>query len=114
MIAEDELLVAKVLKLMLEQRSFEVKHVVDEDAAVMSVAEFSPDLIIMDMFLKNKSNGLNAGKRIRENKIETPIIFTTGNSFQQTKEEIKSLTNSHLFIKPIDVDQLISFIEQTF
>lgn len=114
MIAEDELLVAKVLKLMLEQKSYEVRHVVDEDGAVEAVNEFIPDLIIMDMYLKNKSNGLNAGKRIRDNKIETPIIFTTGNSYQQTKEEIKPLSNTFLFIKPIDVDQLITFIKESF
>lgn len=114
LIAEDELLVAKVLKLMLEQKGFEVKHVVDEEAAVELATTFAPHLIIMDVFLKNKTSGLNAGMRIRSAKIKAPIIYTTGNSLQQTNEAIKAIENSYLFIKPIDVEHLIRFIETTF
>ncbi len=114
LIAEDELLVAKVLKLMLEQKGFEVKHVVDEETVVESAGTFDPDLIIMDVFLKNNTSGLNAGHRIRKSKIEKPIIYTTGNSLQQTKELIKEISNSHLFIKPIDASHLIKYIEDTF
>jgi AmiR/NasT family two-component response regulator len=88
--------------------------VVDEDAAVELAISFGPDLIIMDVFLKNKTSGLNAGRPIRESKIEKPIIYTTGNSLQQTKESIKEISNSHLFIKPIDASHLIKYIEDTF
>ncbi len=114
LIAEDELLIAKVLKMVLEKKHFEVMQVSDEANAVKQSAEFSPDLIIMDIHLKNKSNGISAGKQIRKNGIRCPIIFTTGNSFEQTKEEIKSIENSHLFIKPIDSDQLIKYIGMNF
>lgn len=112
MIAEDELLVAKVLKLFLEQKNYCVKHVTDEESAIASVSEFQPDLIILDVYLKNKSSGINASKVIRKNGVICPIIFTTGNSFEQTKEEIKEIKNSYLFIKPVDVGQLIRFIEE--
>jgi DNA-binding response OmpR family regulator len=88
--------------------------VVDEDAAVEAVITFKPDLLIMDVFLKNKTSGLNAGYRIRKSKIEKPIIYTTGNSLQQTKESIKDISNSYLFIKPVDIEQLISFIKLNF
>lgn len=114
LIAEDELLVAKVLKLMLEQKGYEVQHVVDEETAVELAKTFAPQLIIMDVFLKNKSSGLKAGMRIRNAKIKEPILYTTGNSLQQTNEAIKSIENSYLFIKPIDVEHLIQFIETTF
>lgn len=112
LIAEDELLVAKVLKMTLERRNFQVQHVTEELAVVAAASEFKPDLIILDVYLKNKSSGINASKAIRANGIVCPIIFTTGNSFEQTREEIKNISNSHLFIKPVDVDQLIRYIEE--
>jgi len=112
LIAEDELLVARVLKMLLEKKNYVVKHVTDELSVISAATEFKPDLIILDVFLKNNSSGINASKAIRKNDVLCPIIFTTGNSFKQTKEEINEISNSHLFIKPVDVDQLIRYIEE--
>lgn len=114
LIAEDELLIAKVLKMVLEKKHFEVMQVSDEVGAIKLSGEFCPDLIIMDIHLKNKTSGISAGKQIRQNGIKCPIIFTTGNSFEQTREEIKSIENSHLFIKPVDSEQLLKYIELNF
>lgn len=114
LIAEDELLVAKVLKMALEKKHFEVMHVIDEENAIKTANEYLPDLIILDIHLKNKTNGVNAGKEIRKNGIKSPIIFTTGNSYEQTKKEISDIENCHLFIKPIDSDQLLNYIEINF
>ena len=114
LIAEDELLVAKVLKMILEKKNFEVKHVMDEENAIRIAEEFCPDLIILDVYLKNNSNGINAGKAIRKKGLTCPIIFTTGNSYEQTKENIKNIENSHLFIKPVDVDHLLSYVINNF
>jgi DNA-binding response OmpR family regulator len=111
LIAEDELLVAKVLKMALEKRSFKVEHVIDEASAIKMANEFQPDLIILDIHLKNKTNGINAGKEIRKNGLKCPIIFTTGNSFEQTKKEISDIENCYLFIKPIDSEQLLKYID---
>lgn len=82
LIAEDELLVGKVLKLVLEQKNYEVIQVVDEESTIAITNEFKPDLIILDVFLKNRTSGINAGIEIRKNGIISPIVFTTGNSFE--------------------------------
>lgn len=110
LIAEDELLVAKVLKLVLEKNDFEVKHVIDEEDAIQEAIKYKPDLIVLDVYLKNNSSGINAGKKIRKNGMICPIIFTTGNSLEETKVEIMEIENSYLFIKPVDPEQLIHFM----
>lgn len=112
LLAEDELIIAKVLQKILEHRHFEVRLVSDETEAVNAASDFNPDLIILDIHLRNKSCGIRAGRDIRKKGITSPIIFTTGNSFEQTKNEIKDIPKSHLFIKPVDTDQLIKFIEE--
>jgi DNA-binding response OmpR family regulator len=112
LLAEDELLVAKVTKLALERKGYEVKHLVYADAILKEALEFKPQLIILDIHLKNNGSGVDAGLRIREHHINTPIVFTTGNSLEQTQEAIKPVLNCKLFIKPIDSDQLISYIDE--
>lgn len=114
LLAQDELLVGKVLKMVLERKQFEVIHVVDEENAINVALEFKPDLIILDVYLKNKSSGINARTQIRKNGNVNPIIFTTDNSYEQTKKEIINIENSPLFIKPVDVQQRLKYIETTF
>jgi DNA-binding response OmpR family regulator len=112
LLAEDELLVAKVTKLAFERKGYIVKHVVFAEDVLKEVLDFDPQLIILDIQLKNNGSGLQAGQEVRARHIQTPIIFTTGNSMEQTQEQIKYVNNSQLYIKPIDVDQLIGHIER--
>src|SRR6478736_2788565 len=101
LLAEDELLVAKVAKLALERKGYEVKHLVDADDVLKYTLEFEPQVIIMDVHLKNNGCGVKAGMSVREHHVNAPIIFTTGNSMEQTLEEIKPIKNCHLYIKPV-------------
>ncbi|MBK9283879.1 MAG: response regulator [Sphingobacteriaceae bacterium] len=110
LLVEDELLIANVLKIILVKKNFEVKHVTSEEEAVQAATEIQPDLIILDIQLKNKGNGIQAAIKIRNNGIVCPIAFTTGNSYEDTKKQIEEIKQSHLFIKPVDIDQIIGYI----
>lgn len=112
LIAEDELLIAKVLKLVLEKKQFEVMHVTDGEAAEKYVSTFKPDIILLDVFLKNNTCGIKVAESVREKGENCPIIFTTGNSYEQTKSDIKNISNCHLMIKPIDIDQLLDLMQE--
>lgn len=106
LIVEDELVIATVLKLQLQHAGYEVANVTTEEAAISKTQEFKPDYIVMDIFLKNRGNGIEAAKAIRGMHIETPIIFTTGNSYESTREKLTGISNYNLLIKPVDFDQL--------
>lgn len=106
LIAEDELLIAKVLRMQLEREGYEVENVVDASAAVQKAKEWQPEIIILDVYLKNGSSGIEAGKEIRKLQIDAPILFTTGNSLEATLIEIKSIANSHILTKPVEFEVL--------
>lgn len=110
LIAEDELLIAKVLRMQLEKAGFEVDNVLDADAAFARAIQFQPDVIILDVFLKGKSSGIEAGKRIRQAGIETAIIFTTGNSYETTIQQISGIKNSNVLSKPVEFEVLLKLI----
>lgn len=109
-IAEDELLIAKVLRLKLEKIGYEVENVVDGPKAIEKIIECSPDLIILDNFLKNNTNGVDVGKEIRKMGINTPIIFITGNSYEDTINQIHSIKYSMILSKPVVFEKLVQII----
>jgi DNA-binding response OmpR family regulator len=110
LIAEDELLFVKVMRLEFEKRGYQIESVVDAQKAHQKALEFEPDLILLDVRLKNNSSGIEAAKKIRAEGIETPIIFTTGNSFESTNTQIMDISNTNILIKPIDFNELFDVI----
>lgn len=112
LIVEDELIVATVLKLQLVNRGYEVINVTTSEAAIIKVKEFVPDYIIMDVFLKNKGNGIETAKIIRQQGINTPIVFTTGNSYDNTVEQLEGVTDYKVLIKPVEFLHLLECFKQ--
>jgi DNA-binding response OmpR family regulator len=110
LIAEDELLFVKVMRLEFEKRGYQIESVLEAEKAYEKAIEFTPDLILLDVRLKNNSSGIEAAKKIRAVGIETPIIFTTGNSFESTNFQIADISSANILIKPIDFNELFDLI----
>lgn len=112
LIVEDELLIATVLKMQLIKKGYEVENVTTAEAAIDKVNIYKPDYIVMDVYLKNGGNGIETAKKIRIQNIETPIVFTTGNSYESTLQNVKGMTNYHILIKPVEFYQLEEFLNK--
>lgn len=112
LIAEDELLFVKVMRLEFEKRGYQIESVLEAEKAYEKALEIKPDLILLDVRLKNNSSGIEAAKKIRAEGIETPIIFTTGNSFESTNNQIRDIANTNILIKPIDFNELFDLISK--
>lgn len=112
LLVEDELLIAKVLRMQLERRGFVVSNVATAMEAETLAKTWQPDLIILDVYLKEKSSGITAGENIRKSGNQCPIIFTTGNSYESTIKEIEGLGNVNLLSKPVEFEYLLSIINQ--
>lgn len=110
LIVEDELIIAKVLLLQLEKNGYSAQMATKVEDAIDKASKYIPDYIVMDVFLKNNGNGIDAAKAIRKLGINTPIIFTTGNSQETTQEIIKEITNCYLLIKPVEYYQIEEII----
>jgi DNA-binding response OmpR family regulator len=110
LIAEDELLIAKVLRMQLEKCGFVVENVIDAESAFNAVKQMEPDVIILDVHLKNNSTGIEAAIKIREIGINTPIIFTTGNSYNDTIKLVEDISFCSVLNKPVDFDSLLNLI----
>jgi DNA-binding NtrC family response regulator len=114
LLAEDDLLTAKSIKLSIETKGFRVIHIVETGEDLITSALYEcPSLIITDISLKGQIDGIEAMSRISEIR-EIPYIFITG--FADFISLIKSyhLQPYYTFLKPFDFEILNKTVEQIF
>ncbi|MES2838188.1 MAG: response regulator [Bacteroidota bacterium] len=112
LIVEDELIISKVYSLYLIKQGYTVTAcVTNAEDALKFYSENLPDLVVLDVRLKNDGNGIEVAKQLRKLG-NTPIIFTTGNSAMIMDELNKEISNTSTLIKPVPVENLLSEIKK--
>lgn len=111
LIVEDESIVAEDLKRGLQNMGYEVPAVVSSgEEAVKKAEKLKPDLVLMDIVLKGKMNGIDAAKKIRP-RFDIPVIYLTAYADDKTLERAKVTEPFGYIIKPFDDRELQSTIE---
>ena len=112
LIAEDEAIFALSMQRALTRSGYDVCDLVSTgEKAVERVRQEKPDLVVMDVILNGKVNGLEAAIQIRSGS-DIPIVFVTGYEEGKLIEQIKTVTSSSYLIKPIGPKVLESAIAQ--
>lgn len=111
LLVEDESIVAMDLQRRLKSAGFGIAgHVVSGEAAVDFVREIQPHLILMDIQLKGKMDGIESADIIRK-EYDIPIIFLTAFADKLTLERAK-VTEAYAYIlKPYQERELYTNIE---
>ena len=107
LIVEDELLVAWHLESLMREQNLEVCGLVpDGEGAIEQAVDLDVDLILMDIRLVGRMDGIEAARRIRELR-DTPIIFITAHGDSTTRAHIdRVLPGATVLSKPITADRL--------
>jgi DNA-binding response OmpR family regulator len=114
LLVEDDLLTARSIELILREYGFEVIGTLkNADEIVEQVNKLKPDIILMDIILQGKIDGVTATEKLRE-VVDIPVIFITGSSDRPTLDRIKSVTNSDLLAKPFSTNNLLKKINNIF
>ena len=113
-IVEDEGIVAMDIKNSLLLLGYEVSFWVDSGEKALECLEKEPvDLLLMDIIIKGKMDGIAASKLIRE-KYNFPIIFLTAFEDEATLESASSANAEGFLIKPFEDARLKEVIENVF
>lgn len=112
-IVEDETAVAENLSRALITLGYEMIAVAGSgEEAIEYAVNLKPDLILMDVTLKGRIDGITAAHQICAD-LDIPIVFLTGHGDEATFARAKK-TNSYAFIvKPINLSHLGHCIEMT-
>jgi CheY-like chemotaxis protein len=114
LIVEDDMIIAMVLERMVNKLEYTVlDKVIGGREAIKTANNHSPDLILMDIQLKDGVDGITAMEEIRKNS-EVPVIYITGNSDQFNVQRAKATNYVDYLVKPIQMSDLKESIEKAF
>jgi PAS domain S-box-containing protein len=111
LIVEDEQIVARNIEKRLIASGYRVvASAVTGEEAIEKVRSFSPDIVLMDIKLKGKMDGVEAADFIRKN-YHLPIIFLTSYTDEETFQRAKITEPFGYLIKPFDIKELNRTVE---
>ncbi|MBL8152286.1 MAG: response regulator, partial [Blastocatellia bacterium] len=111
LIVEDESIIAESLKRRLSKFGYEVVGIaMTGEEAIEMAAEKHPDLILMDIQLRGKMDGVEAANHIYST-FKIPVIFITAHTDSTTIERAKVTEPFGYLPKPIKATELQTTIE---
>jgi DNA-binding response OmpR family regulator len=111
LIAEDETLIAFDLKNRLERHGYLVLLTGTAVVAVELALKMRPDIILMDIILKDEKTWIAAAGIIHDS-YTVPIIFMTGNTHLCKDERLKKIPIYKILGKPPVERVLMDMIEK--
>ncbi|TAL30362.1 MAG: PAS domain S-box protein [Spirochaetes bacterium] len=111
LIVEDELIISSEIRMMLEHFGYRVAPpVTTGEAAITAARAERPDLILMDIQLAGRMDGIEAVERIRAEQ-DVPVIYLTANADDATVGRARD-TRPHSYVcKPVSERELYSNID---
>jgi YesN/AraC family two-component response regulator len=111
MIVEDEFIIALDLKDIVKGYGYNVVAVATSGPdAVEKAMKYEPELVLMDIMLKGKIDGVEAADTIRK-KYDIPIVFVSSFSDEESVIRAGKVSDYGYLVKPFDKDQIKEVIE---
>ena len=111
LIVEDESIVAKDIQHSLKKLGYTVVGICSTgEDAIRTAEEMKPDIVLMDIMLKEEMSGIEAAAQIRE-KLNIPVIYLTAYADESTLNKAKVSEPYGYIIKPFEEIDLHTSIE---
>jgi len=105
LLIEDDINLGTTLMGALEMMDYKVRHLFNGEDIMTELADFQPQLILLDVNLNTALDGFDIGKLIRK-KYQTPIIFTTSRDESEDLKTGFSIANTDYVRKPYRVMEI--------
>ncbi len=111
LLVEDEAIIAMRMEMELESRGYTVcQSVSNGEDAINGVRTHHPDVVVMDIRLAGRMDGIEASERILAIQ-PVSIIFMSGYADEAVKARAMELSPLGYLEKPINMDRLASTIQ---
>ncbi len=111
LIVEDEIIIANDIKMSLEKFGYHITDMVRTgEVALEMVKETDPDLVLVDIKLNGKLDGIDITKIIQQ-EYHIPVIYITAFSNQKTLDKVKLTAPYGYITKPFEDKELFTSIE---
>ena len=113
LIVEDELIISKMYERLLTREGNEVVgRSTNLNDSRIQFDEHQPEIILLDLTLKNGEDGFQLANELRQKGNQTPIIFTTGDSRKEIIQKLSKIEHSTFLSKPINMNELFNVISR--
>lgn len=113
LIVEDELIISKSIVLILEQEGYTSAMVTSGEEALELIPVYMPDLILMDIGLSGKLDGVTTANII-SHQYNVPVIFITDQVNYQVYRQAQTAFPCDYISKPFTEATLIKAVEAAF
>ena len=114
MIVEDDMIIASCIKKTLTRNGYYINSIVSNgEDAVLQIKKNKPDLILMDIILDGKIDGIQTVYKIQSiDKI--PIIYLSANTDNKTRVRANQTNLCDYIVKPFSNELLLKSITTAF
>lgn len=114
LIVEDDMLLSLVEERIIQKIGYQVVGKASAGKeAVQKIQALKPDLVIMDIILKDEMDGIEVMEQVRQFS-DVPVIYLSGNSDRFNYERAKKTNFEEYLIKPITYKDLKDPITRIF
>lgn len=112
LIVDDDSTITFLIKVILLNNGYSVTDIASTGKEAVDIAlNTQPDLILMDISLKDKLDGIIAYEQIKKT-VDIPVIFLSGYTDEHIKARASQSNPSGYIVKPFKSAQLIKEVEK--
>ncbi|OHD13585.1 MAG: histidine kinase [Spirochaetes bacterium GWD1_27_9] len=114
LLVEDEVIIAMLMQKEIMDIGYKVSnHVTTGENAIVIARQNPPDIILMDIRLAGKIDGIDAASVIKS-ELDIPVIFITCYDDQSIRDRTQILKPLGYLIKPLEIYKLKTIIDNYF
>lgn len=111
LVVEDERIIAADLKMRLRDLGYDVSAIVPSGEEAIQQAETQhPDLILMDLGLKGRLDGVQTAQLIHE-RYDIPVVYVTAHADPSTIQRTQEAQAQGYLLKPYTTGELKTAVE---
>ena len=110
LVVDDEPSIVDAVATALRYEGFEVREEVTGRGALTAIAEFEPDLVVLDWMLPD-IEGIEVGRRVRERGFGTAILFLTAKDAVENKVEALRAGGDDYVTKPFSLAEVVARVQ---
>jgi two-component system OmpR family response regulator len=110
LVVDDEPSIVDAVATALRYEGFVVEEATNGRDAIAAVAQFEPDLVVLDWMLPD-IEGIEVGRRIRERGFKTAILFLTAKEAVENKVEALRAGGDDYVTKPFSLAEIVARVQ---
>jgi two-component system OmpR family response regulator len=110
LVVDDEGSIVDAVATALRYEGFDVREASTGRAALAAVAEFDPDLVVLDWMLPDVE-GIEVGRRLRDRGFKTAILFLTAKDAVENKVDALRAGGDDYVTKPFSLAEVVARVQ---